>query len=185
MPQKDTWAKHCWLVCECDLATLNADCSKCLGRQTEKNPAKSGLLQPQGLQKWANPTLYVKPAPSSVVWFGFSLLEPESKHVGRSSAGPGGCSRPGRRQLPAGRSMLWCLERGWYREPEPLHPKTPPPCFLRPPPAPQGSSPGLRVWMMLLMLFVFGNFFKAQWFRLTNVFWFPNMFSSHLCCVFP
>lgn len=40
------------------------------------------------------------------------------------------------------------------------------------------------MWITLWMLFVFHLFFKAQWFGLTNVFWFTNMFSSHLCPVF-
>lgn len=78
---------------------------------------------------------------SSMVWFGFSLPKPGLKHIGRSSAVPGGCSCSGSGQLPASRSMLQCSEWGWLWEPEPLCPKTSPPL-----PAPSPGTP--RIWSL-------------------------------------
>lgn len=127
-------------------------------------------------------------APSCVAWFGFFLPKPEVKNIGRSSAGTEGCYHPGGRQLLAARFVLQSSEQGWHPQQELLHAAAPW----------NASQPShaLPLHPKDLVLehvsadcaadaICIQQIFKAQWFRLTNVFSFPNMFSSHLCCVFP
>lgn len=96
----------------------------------------------------------MRSAPSSVVWSGFSLPRPELKHLGRSSAGLGMLC-PREEAAATGRSLLRAGLAPGARAWAPLDTSVP-----RPPRHPEVLS--MHVQIMLLMLFVFGNFSKLS-----------------------
>lgn len=136
---------------------------------TWKNPSNSRLLDPQRSQRWAALQMWYLLLPGTV----HSVLPFPHGHWGTQWE----LCRAGARLLP--REKL--LHSPCAPKPLPLLLQKPPSAHKCP------STPwtcvdgcGLRYGYYLYSIF----FFKAQWFGLTNVFWFTNMFSSHLCPVF-
>ena len=150
------------MVCRCDSGALNADCSKCLGRELEKTPANLGLHYRDYRSEQTCPCTRGR---LPQVWWG--LVFPSPSQNGSTQAG-----------AQQGRGMLWpregaaasrqvhgaVLRAGLAPGASASAPQNTSPLPTPSPGTPRIWASGMpvRVRMMLLMLFVFGNFLKLS-----------------------
>lgn len=133
---------------------------------TWKNPSNLGLLDPQRSQRWAPLQTWYLLLPSTVPRCCHSHTSSEACSVSCAWLGPGCCPERSCCTTPVPQNSFLCPSKSL---PLPI----------------SAPAPHEPVWMdmdyTVNAICIPSFFFKAQWFGLTNVFRFTNMFSSHLC----